>query len=318
MRKRKSTTSNRFVKGKGKSDKRAKSGRGRDGKSSTSGRGRGDRKPDFGREKAPASRSSKYRDDEKPKKTDKMIGEENIAKNDGSIRLNKYIADAGVCSRREADRLIEGGAIKVNGIVITSLGTKVSVADRVQYGSETLSRESLVYVLLNKPKGYITTMDDPFERKTVMELVKNACKERIYPVGRLDRNTSGLLLFTNDGELTKKLLHPRHKAKKIYHAYLDKQMLKNDLKTIAQGVELEDGFVAVDNVSYDLSTNDKKSIGIEIHSGQNRVVRRIFEKFGYTVEKLDRVMFGPITKKDLPRGKWRYLDAKEINLLKNF
>jgi len=254
----------------------------------------------------------------KPRKADKAVGEENIAKNDGLIRLNKYIADAGVCSRREADKLIENCAIKVNGKLVTDLGTKVSVSDKVQYGNETLSRESLIYVLLNKPKGYITTMDDPFDRKTVMELVKNACKERIYPVGRLDRNTSGLLLFTNDGELTKKLLHPRHKAKKIYHAYLDKPMLKSDLAKMSEGVKLEDGFIEVDNIAYDETVNDKKSVGIEIHSGQNRVVRRLFEKFGYTVEKLDRVMFGPITKKDLPRGKWRYLSTKEINILKNF
>jgi 23S rRNA pseudouridine2605 synthase len=264
--------------------------------------------------KSPERQQSSLNAQEKEKK----IAARNIERNDGLIRLNKYIADAGVCSRREADKLIESGAIKVNGKVTTELGKKVSVTDKVQYGDETLNREALMYVLLNKPKDHITTTDDPQNRKTVMHLVRNACKERIYPVGRLDRNTTGLLLFTNDGELSKKLLHPKHEIKKLYHAELDKPLTKRDLLEISEGVTLEDGKVAVDSIAYDSTTDDKKQVGIEIHSGQNRVVRRIFEKFGYEVKKLDRVVFGPLTKKDLPRAKWRYLTDKEILMLKKF
>lgn len=249
---------------------------------------------------------------------EKQIAARNIESKDGLIRLNKYIADAGVCSRREADKLIESGAIKVNGKVVSELGIKVSVTDKVQYGDETLNREALMYVLLNKPKDHITTTDDPQNRKTVMHLVRNACKERIYPVGRLDRNTTGLLLFTNDGELSKRLLHPKHEIKKIYHAELDKPMTKKDMVEAAQGVKLEDGNVEVDSIAYDSTSEDKKQVGIEIHSGQNRVVRRIFEHFGYEVKKLDRVVFGPLTKKDLPRAKWRYLSDREILMLKKF
>ena len=242
----------------------------------------------------------------------------NIEESGGLIRLNKYIADAGVCSRREADKLIESGAIKVNGKPVTELGTKVQVADKVQYGDETLNREALMYVLLNKSKDYITTTDDPQERRTVMELVKNACRERIYPVGRLDRNTTGLLLFTNDGKLSERLMHPSHQIKKLYHAELDKPLTKKDMTAISEGVELDNTKVEVDAIAYDSTTDDKKQVGIQIHSGQNRVVRRIFEKFGYDVKKLDRVVFGPLTKKDLPRGKWRYLSDKEILMLKKF
>ncbi len=242
----------------------------------------------------------------------------NIEDSGGLIRLNKYIADAGVCSRREADKLIESGAIKVNGKPVTELGTKVKVTDKVQYGDETLNREALMYVLLNKPKDYITTTDDPQERKTVMSLVKNACRERIYPVGRLDRNTTGLLLFTNDGKLSERLMHPSHQIKKLYHAELDKPLTKKDMVSISEGVELDNVKVEVDAIAYDSTIDDKKQVGIQIHSGQNRVVRRIFEKFGYEVKKLDRVVFGPLTKKDLPRGKWRYLSDNEILMLKKF
>jgi 23S rRNA pseudouridine2605 synthase len=235
---------------------------------------------------------------------------------DGSVRLNKYIANAGICSRRDADKLIETGAIKVNGKVVTTLGVKIKPGDVVQYDNQTLTGEALRYVLLNKPKGYISTLEDPQERKTVMELVKNACHERIYPVGRLDRNTTGLLLLTNDGDLAKKLTHPKHRVRKIYHVELSKALTKNDLLAIAAGVELEDGFIAPDAISYTGPGDDKKKIGIEIHSGKNRIVRRLFEKFEYEVVKLDRVVFANLTKKDLPRGKWRHLSLTEINILR--
>lgn len=251
-------------------------------------------------------------------KTDKNKAGRNISAKDGLIRLNKYIADAGVCSRREADKLIQSGAVKVNGETVTELGKKVKVTDKVQYGQETLKRENLVYLLLNKPKDYITTTEDPQNRKTVMSLVDNACKERIYPVGRLDRNTTGLLLFTNDGELAKTLIHPKHKVKKLYHVILDKPLAKDDLANIASGVKLEEGLIQVDGIAYDTSQPGKKSVGISIHSGQNRVVRRIFQQYGYEVDKLDRTIFGPLTKKDLQRGKWRYLTDDEIIMLKKF
>lgn len=233
-----------------------------------------------------------------------------------TIRLNKYLADAGICSRREADVLIASGAVMINGKVVTQLGTKVSRADKVQYGGETLKREKLRYVLLNKPKDFITTSDDPQQRRTVMSLVERACSERIYPVGRLDRNTLGLLLFTNDGDLAKKLTHPKYKIKKVYHVFLNKPMTKNDIITLGNGVELEDGFIQPDKIAYVTGEDDKKQIGVELHSGRNRIVRRMFEHLGYAVIKLDRVFFAGITKKDLPRGKWRLLTEKEVNLLK--
>lgn len=232
------------------------------------------------------------------------------------VRLNKYLANAGICSRREADKLIESGAVKVNGKIVTELGTKVGPNDKVQYGGETLKREKLQYVLLNKPKDFITTSDDPQNRRTVMALVERACKERIYPVGRLDRNTLGLLLFTNDGALAKKLTHPKHNVKKIYHVFLDKNLTKNDMIKLGNGLELEDGFIQPDKVAYVEGENDKKQIGIELHSGKNRIVRRMFESLGYKVVKLDRVFFAGLTKKDLPRGKWRKLTEHEIALLK--
>lgn len=230
------------------------------------------------------------------------------------IRLNKYIANAGVCSRREADTLIEAGAISVNGVVVTELGFKVMPTDEVRFGDTVLQRERPVYLLLNKPKDYITTMDDEFDRKHVMQLVKGACKERIYPVGRLDRDTTGLLLFTNDGELTKKLTHPRSNVYKIYHVTLNKNVSHADLEQIAEGIELDDGMMAVDEVSY--VGEHKNEVGVTIHSGRNRIVRRIFESFGYEVVKLDRVVFAGLTKKDLPRGSWRFLTQEEVNYLK--
>lgn len=232
------------------------------------------------------------------------------------VRLNKYIADAGICSRREADKLILAGAVSINGEVVTALGTKVSRTDKVQFGDQTLSREKLRYLLLNKPKGFITSTNDPHHEKTVMNLVSNACKERIYPVGRLDRNTTGLLLFTNDGQLTKKLSHPRYGIKKIYHVMLDKALTKTDMMQIVAGIELEDGIIKVDAIEYVGDGTDKKELGIELHSGKNRIVRRIFEKLGYNVVKLDRVYFAGLTKKNLSRGHWRFLEEKEINMLK--
>jgi len=236
----------------------------------------------------------------------------------GLIRLNRYIANAGVCSRRKADELIEAGVITVNGSVVTELGTKVDPAkDEVRYNGERLRREKLVYVLLNKPKDYITTMDDPQERRTVMHLVAKASQERIYPVGRLDRNTMGLLLMTNDGNLAEKLAHPRNNISKIYHVELSKNLSQGDLNKIAFGLELEDGFIKPDDISY-VAGGSKREIGIQIHSGRNRIVRRIFEHLGYEVIKLDRVVYAHLTKKDLPRGRWRYLTDREIIHLKHF
>ncbi len=231
------------------------------------------------------------------------------------VRLNKYIADSGICSRREADNLIISGAVKVNGEVCTVLGTKVTENDKVSMGDQMLNREKKMYLLLNKPKDYITTSDDPQERKTVMHLIKGACRERIYPVGRLDRNTTGVLLFTNDGDMAKRLTHPTHGARKIYHVTLDKPLTKTDMTAIADGFELEDGPVQVDQIEY-VDSGVKTEIGVQIHSGRNRIVRRIFEKFGYEVTKLDRVLFAELTKKDLSRGEWRFLTEKEISFLK--
>ena len=238
-----------------------------------------------------------------------------IIDKDLRMRLNRYIANAGVCSRREADELIAAGAVSVNGKVITEMGYRLEVGDKVNYGGETLKKEKHVYVLLNKPKDFITTSDDPGNRKTVFDLVKKACKERIYPVGRLDRNTTGLLLLTNDGELTKKLTHPKHGVRKVYHVTLDKPVTKSDLDKLAnEGAELTDGPVMPDVVSY--VGDNKKEVGIELHSGRNRVVRRIFESMGYEVIKLDRVVFAGLTKKDLPRGDYRMLTEKEVSFLK--
>jgi 23S rRNA pseudouridine2605 synthase len=234
---------------------------------------------------------------------------------DEPVRLNKYIAASGICSRREADQLITAGLITVNGKNITELGTKVKSDDDVRYNGKRIRNERKVYLLLNKPKDYVTTTDDPKERKTVMLLIRNACSERIYPVGRLDRNTTGVLMFTNDGEMAKKLTHPGHNKKKIYHVFLNKGVTAGDLKKLADGITLEDGFIQPDAISY-VSSEHKREIGLEIHSGRNRIVRRLFEHLGYTVTKLDRVYFAGLTKKNLPRGKWRFLSEQEVNRLK--
>ncbi|MBL7933425.1 MAG: pseudouridine synthase [Bacteroidia bacterium] len=246
--------------------------------------------------------------DSKPGKTSKTP-----TNSDGLIRLNKYLSNAGIASRREADNLILSGAVKVNGQVVDQLGFKIKPTDTVSYGDAKVKTERKVYLLLNKPKDYITTTDDPRERKTVMELIQGACRERIYPVGRLDRNTTGLLLFTNDGELTTKLTHPKHGIKKVYHVSLNKGLKTDDFKAIVQGIELEDGPIKADDLAF--VGEGKKEIGIEIHSGRNRIVRRIFEHLGYDVIKLDRVVFAGLTKKDLPRGKHRFLTQKEVSFL---
>lgn len=234
----------------------------------------------------------------------------------GEIRLNRYIAQSGICSRREADEMIALGEVKVNGKIVTELGTKVTKNDIVIVNEELIKNEKLVYLVLNKPKGFITSLDDPDGRETVMELVKRACKERIYPVGRLDRNTTGILLFTNDGDLAKKLTHPSHQIRKVYHIVLDKPLTGNDMQQITDGVLLDDGLAKADVIAYVGTGNDKKEIGVELHSGKNRIVRRIFEHLGYTVVKLDRVSFAGITKKDIPRGRWRFLEDREISFLK--
>ena len=232
------------------------------------------------------------------------------------IRLNRYISNAGVCSRREADDLISSGVITVNGKIITELGHKIKAGDVVNYGGATLKNEAKRYLLLNKPKDYITTVDDPEKRQTVMELIKGACKERLYPVGRLDRATTGLLLFTNDGDLAKRLTHPSHSIKKIYHVTLDKSLKPIDYKQIVEGLTLEDGHLDVDDIAFVGEGKDKAEVGIELHSGRNRVVRRLFEHLGYKVQKLDRVVFAGLTKRDLPRGRWRFLTQEEVNFLK--
>ena len=234
---------------------------------------------------------------------------------DEPIRLNKFLANAGICSRREADEFITDGVVSVNGVVVTELGTKVKRTDEIKFHDQPVNIERKVYVLLNKPKDCVTTSDDPQERKTVMDFVKGACKERIYPVGRLDRNTTGVLLLTNDGDLASKLTHPKYLKKKIYHVYCDKNVTKADLDQIVSGITLDDGEIHADAVSY-ASETDKSQVGIEIHSGKNRIVRRIFEALGYRVIKLDRVYFAGLTKKGLRRGDWRYLTEQEVNMLR--
>lgn len=231
------------------------------------------------------------------------------------MRLNKFLANAGVCSRRDADKYIEAGVVSVNGVVVTELGTKVLRTDEIKIHDNPVNIEKKVYVLLNKPKGYVTTSDDPQNRKTVMDLVHNACPERIYPVGRLDRNTTGVLLLTNDGELASKLTHPKFLKKKIYHVTTDQNVSAADLRQIAEGITLEDGEIKADEIEY-ASATDKKQVGIEIHSGKNRIVRRIFESLGYHVVKLDRVYFAGLTKKNVRRGDWRYLTEKEVQMLR--
>lgn len=235
--------------------------------------------------------------------------------NEDEIRLNKYLSNAGVCSRREADVLIQTGVVTVNGEIITELGHKIKPGDVVQYDGETINAETKRYVLLNKPKGFITTMDDPMGRKTVMSLVKKACRERIYPVGRLDKETTGLLLFTNDGDMAKKLTHPRHRASKIYHVELNKPVRVEDLNKLMSGVDLEDGKTVCDLAEF-VKDGSNREVGVELHSGKNRIVRRLFEALGYEVVKLDRVQFAGLTKKDLPRGMYRHLSEKEVAFLK--
>ncbi len=231
------------------------------------------------------------------------------------IRLNKFMANAGLCSRREADEFIQKGMVKVNGVVATELGTKISHSDVVEFNEKVVTLERKCYILLNKPKDCVTTSDDPNGRTTVLDLVKGACEERIYPVGRLDRNTTGVLLLTNDGDLASKLTHPKYVKKKIYHVWCDKDIAEDDMQRIADGIELEDGPIHADAISYATET-DRNQAGIEIHSGRNRIVRRIFESLGYHVTKLDRVYFAGLTKKNLPRGRWRYLTQDEVNFLK--
>ncbi len=231
------------------------------------------------------------------------------------VRLNKFLANAGICSRREADEYIKAGVVSVNGAVVTELGTKVLRTDEVKFHDQKVSMEKKVYVLLNKPKDCVTTIDDPNQRKTVMDLVKDACPERIYPVGRLDRNTTGVLLLTNDGELASKLTHPQFMKKKIYHVFLDKNVTAHDMRQIADGITLEDGEIHADAIEY-ASETDKSQVGIEIHSGKNRIVRRIFESLGYRVIKLDRVLFAGLTKKNVRRGDWRFLTEKEVEMLR--
>jgi len=235
--------------------------------------------------------------------------------NENEIRLNKFLSNAGVCSRREADVLIQTGVVTVNGKIVTEMGHKISPTDVVQYDGETINAEKKRYVLLNKPKGFITTMDDPQGRKTVMSLVKTACRERVYPVGRLDRETTGLLLFTNDGDIAKKLTHPRYQARKIYHAELNKPFKADDFDRLLKGVDLEDGKSRADKASY-VEGGNSREVGVEIHSGKNRVVRRMFESLGYVVVKLDRVVYAGLTKKDLPRGMFRHLTDEEVSFLK--
>ena len=240
---------------------------------------------------------------------------ENNIDPEAPVRLNKFLANAGVCSRREADAYIQAGVVSVNGVVVTELGTKVKRTDEIKFHDQNVSLEKKVYVLLNKPKDYVTTSDDPQQRKTVMDLVRNVCPERIYPVGRLDRNTTGVLLLTNDGDLASKLTHPKFLKKKVYHVYLDKNVTAHDMQQIAEGITLDDGDVHADAIEYAHPT-DKSQVGIEIHSGRNRIVRRIFESLGYRVVKLDRVQFAGLTKKNLRRGDWRFLTEKEVDMLR--
>lgn len=233
----------------------------------------------------------------------------------GEMRLNRFIANAGVCSRREADKYIAAGLVSVNGTIVTEMGVKVKMSDDIRFDGRKLNAEKKIYLLLNKPKDFVTTTDDPHAEKTVMSLLRNACDERIYPVGRLDKSTTGVLLFTNDGELSDRLTHPSHNVKKIYQVTLDKPVSKNDLLQIAEGVQLEDGPISADAVSF-IDPENRTEIGLEIHSGRNRIVRRMFEHLGYRVKKLDRVYFAGLTKKNLPRGRWRMLAKSEVQFLR--
>lgn len=270
------------------------------------------RKRKVGRnEQKPLRKGNKFHTSSKPKKTTASASDSSEG-----TRLNKFIADAGVCSRREADKLIAAGEITVNGMVETNMGTRVMREDVVKYKGEALKREKFVYILINKPKDYITTMNDDRDRKTVLNLIEGACKERVYPVGRLDRNTTGLLLMTNDGELTKRLTHPSFNVTKIYIAELDKNVTPEHLEKLMEGFELEDGFTKFDSAEYDAKSRAKNVIMVKIHSGKNRIVRRSFEHLGYDVKKLDRIQFATLKKGSLTRGKWRFLNRKEVGFLK--
>ena len=263
----------------------------------------------------PIRRTADYDPNAKYSKKKQIEYKEQFVDPNEPIRLNKFLANAGVCARREADEFITAGVVSVNGEVVTELGTKIKRGDEVKFHDQAVSIERKIYVLLNKPKDTVTTSDDPQARRTVMDLVKGACSERIYPVGRLDRNTTGVLLLTNDGDLASKLTHPKYLKKKIYHVHLDKNLTKADMEQIAAGIQLDDGEIQADAISY---TDDfkKDEVGIEIHSGKNRIVRRIFESLGYKVVKLDRVFFAGLTKKGLRRGEWRYLTEQEVNFLR--
>jgi 23S rRNA pseudouridine2605 synthase len=276
--------------------------------------GRGGKKREGERNFVSRDRS---KDTQPPAKTMRGRKKTEQLADDGLIRLNRYISNAGICSRRKADELIAAGVVSVNGEVVSELGHKVDPQkDVIRYNGETLKREKNVYVLLNKPKDYITTTEDPHERRTVMHLVEKASRERIYPIGRLDRNTTGLLLMTNDGDLADKLSHPRNNITKLYQIELSKSLTQGDLNKIAFGIELEDGLIKPDAISY-VAGATKREVGIQIHSGKNRIVRRIFEHLGYEVVKLDRVVYANLTKKDLPRGRWRYLNDEEVIQLKH-
>lgn len=264
----------------------------------------------------PAQRTHPRKRSNPNAKNEKDTPKKELPAGTGVIRLNRFIANSGICSRREADNLIAMGLISVNGKVITEMGYKVKPGDEVRYENRVLRAEKSVYILLNKPKGYLTTTNDPQERKTVMQLIGKAVKERIYPVGRLDRNTTGLLLLTNDGELAEKLSHPSYNVKKVYKAELNRPLTKADFERILQGVQLEEGRAQVDNLA--IISEDRKTVGVELHIGWNRVVRRIFEALDYEVVKLDRTLYAGLDKKDLPRGKWRYLTREEIIRLKHF
>ncbi len=254
------------------------------------------------------------RGSQKPGQSKKRLKPNPRAKQDDSVRLNRYLANSGICSRREADKLIEAGVVEVNGKVVTELGTKVGPGDTVHYGGEKISKERPVYILLNKPKDFITTSDDPQNRRTVLQLVRNACKERVFSVGRLERHTTGVLLLTNDGKVTEKLTHTRNQVKQIYHVGLNKNLSSNDLAQIKEGVTVDGSPVQIDEISY--NKENHKEVGIETHSGRNRIIRRLFEELGYEVTKIDRVYYAGLTKKNLPRGKWRFLTDQEVQYLK--
>ena len=283
-------------------------------RNSSRGRQEGKKSTPLSRKSTPSSKKSTPLSRKTTKKTFTKIKETPKSDDSSGIRLNKYIANSGVCSRREADTYIEHGSVEVNGNLVTEMGYKVQADDVVRFDGTSITPEQKKYILLNKPKNYITTMDDDRGRKTVMDLVSNASKERIYPVGRLDRNTTGLLLFTNDGELAKKLTHPKHDVRKLYHASLDKKLELKDLEKLRGEVIIEGKKVFIDAVSY-VDGQPKSEVGIEIHSGRNRIVRKIFEHLGYKVSKLDRVIFAELTKKNLPRGRWRELTNQELSNL---